>query len=53
MRYIIREKFFVKKTKKPKMEETDRQTLIEYYRADVEKLEDFLGRKLPWKNFSV
>ena len=50
-RDIIREKFFVNKAKKPKMEEKDRQTLIEYYRDDVEKLQKLLGRKLPWKNF--
>ena len=51
MRDIIREKFFINKVKKPKMEEKDRQTLIEYYRADVEKLQKLLGRKPPWKNF--
>ena len=33
------------------MNDKDRQLLIDYYKDDVKKLENILGRKLPWKNF--
>jgi len=36
---------------KPKMSEKDRETLIKFYKGDVEQLKLILGRKLPWKNF--
>jgi len=39
------------KKSKPKMSEKDRETLIKFYKDDVEKLKLILGRKLPWKNF--
>jgi len=51
-RTIIREKILTRKKPKPKMEQKDRSFLINYYKDDVKKLEDLLGRKLPWKNFS-
>ena len=40
------------KKPKPKMSEKDRETLIKFYKGDVEQLKLILGRKLPWKNFS-
>jgi hypothetical protein len=51
-RDYIRNKLY-KKGKKPKMDETDRKILIDYYKDDVRKLENLLGRKLPWTNFIV
>jgi len=46
----LRNKLY-KKGKKPNMDETDRKILIDFYKDDVRKLENSLGRKLPWKNF--
>ena len=34
------------------MTEEDREILREYYKDDVKKLQNILGRKLPWPNFS-
>jgi len=36
---------------KPEMSEKDRESLIKFYKDDVEQLKLLLGRKLPWKNF--
>jgi hypothetical protein len=33
---------------KPKLSESDKNFLIEYYKIDIEQLEQLLGRKLPW-----
>jgi len=38
----------VKKAQKPKMFENDRKLLENLYKDDAKKLEDLLGRKLPW-----
>jgi len=46
----LRDKLF-KKGKKPQMTTQDRKTLVDFYKDDVRKLENLLGRKLPWKNF--
>jgi len=51
-RKFIKEKILVGKTDKPKMEQKDRDFLIELYHDDVKKLETILGRKFPWKNFN-
>ena len=51
-RKFIREKILFKSASKPKMQENDRRTLVNYYQEDVKKLEEILGRKLPWKNFN-
>jgi len=40
-----------KKSTKPKMDLKDKKFLIEFYKDDVQKLEELLGKKLPWKNF--
>ena len=44
-------KILVKPSKKPKMEQEDCEILIKFYSDDVRNLQEFLGRKLPWKNF--
>lgn len=51
VRRSLREKIFTKQQSKPEMAPSDREVLINYYREDVEKLQNFLGRKLPWPNF--
>jgi len=37
---------------KPKMEPKEREFLKNFYKDDVINLENLLGRKLPWPNFS-
>lgn len=41
----------LKNESKPTMNQEDRETLVEYYREDVENLKKLLDRKLPWGNF--
>jgi len=50
-RRTLKEKLILKEEEKPKMEENEKKLLINYYRDDVQKLKNLLGRKLPWKNF--
>jgi len=50
-RVSLKEKFFLKRQKKPELESKDKANLIKFYQEDVKKLESVLGRKLPWKNF--
>ena len=50
-REFLREKILFKKLPKPRMNQEDKETLIKFYRDDVEKLQTLLGRKLPWPNF--
>ncbi len=50
-RRILKEKLILKEEEKPKMEEKEKILLINYYRDDVQKLKNLLGKKLPWKNF--
>ena len=33
------------------MNQEDKDSLIKFYQDDVEKLQNILGRKLPWPNF--
>ena len=47
----FRKKFFTQKNNKPKMNEEDRLMLIDFYKDDVIKLQNFLQRSFPWKNF--
>jgi hypothetical protein len=37
---------------KPKMNESERKILVDYFYSDVKKLETILNKKLPWKNFN-
>jgi len=50
-RRLLKDKVLLKKSPKPKMDEKDRDILINFYREDVEKLQTLIGRKLPWANF--
>ena len=50
-RSSLAEKFLLTKKEKPKMDEKSTSMLTKYYEDDVHKLENFLGRKLPWPNF--
>jgi hypothetical protein len=52
-RRILKNKVLSKKQEKPKMEERDKKILINFYKDDVRKLENLLGTKLPWKNFTA
>lgn len=50
-RLFIREKLLVKNQSKPKMDDGEKEDLINFYREDVAKIKTLLGRDLPWKNF--
>jgi len=52
LRLYIRYNVFIKDATKPKMNEADKEFLIELYRSDFEKTQSLLGRILPWNNFS-
>jgi len=50
---LVHNKYDEKKFgEKPKISNAERQILNEYYYEDVKKLEELLGQKLPWDNFS-
>jgi len=49
--FLLGKLIFTKKPK-PAIDEELRTKLIKYYCEDVKKLENLLGRKFPWKNFS-
>jgi len=51
LRKLVRNAFLMKRMPKPKMDDEDRQFLVQYYRDDVRRLELLLGRRLPWRNF--
>jgi len=51
IRKFLRFKLLEKRINKPKMETNERQFLIKFYRDDVNKLKEILGRELPWSNF--
>ena len=51
MRQKVGDKYFLKQIKKPKMLENERNYLRELYNDEVNELEKFLGKKLPWKDF--
>jgi len=50
-RQLLSGKILLKKIPKPKIDLEDKKTLIEYYRDDVQKLEQLIDRELPWPNF--
>ncbi len=50
-RRVLREKILLKNEPKPKIRKDDKEILIKFYREDVEKIQNILGRKLPWENF--
>ncbi len=51
IRKLVRNTFLIKDAPKPQMGPEAREFLIRYYRDDVLRLEDLLGRRLPWRNF--
>jgi len=51
LRKLVRNAFLMKRAPKPKMNDEDRQFLVQYYREDVRRLDLLLGRRLPWRNF--
>ncbi len=51
LRKSIRNALLTKRADKPEMKRTTRDRLIAYYRDDVRRLEDLLGRRMPWHNF--
>jgi len=51
VRKVGRDKILLKQQTKPKMNEKDRKSLVNFYKEDVEKLQNILGQRLPWKNF--
>ena len=51
LRKQIRNAFLVKQVPKPAMEPEAREFLVRYYCDDVARLENLLGRPLPWRNF--
>jgi len=53
MRKLVRNTVLVKHAPKPAMDDEAREFLIDYYRDDVLRLEDMLGRSLPWRNFEI
>jgi len=50
-RKFLKEKFIIKKQKKPKMDEKDIEILRNFYSKDIKKLEIILNRRVPWSNF--
>jgi len=51
IRLYVRDDILIKKSKKPHMEENNKEFLQEVFNEDVQKISRLLGRKLPWKNF--
>jgi len=51
IRKFLRKKLLVSPRVKPKIDERDREVLIDYYKSDVLNLKKILDRKLPWSNF--
>jgi hypothetical protein len=51
LRKFVRNTLLMKPAAKPRMDESSRAFLIDYYRDDVCRLESLLGRRLPWRNF--
>ena len=51
IRVSIREKLLVEQKSKPQISNEDREALMKFYNEEVKKLQQMLGRKLPWPNF--
>jgi len=52
-RRFVRDNFILKKNQqKPKMDDEDRNMLVNFYWDDVKNLEEILGLKLPWPHFN-
>ncbi len=48
LRVLVKERILLKQVSKPAMPQEARKFLEDLYRDDVRKLEEFLGRRLPW-----
>lgn len=48
IRWSIKEKFLLTESKKPKLNQSDQKMLEEIFRDDSIKLQELLGRELPW-----
>lgn len=53
LRKQVRNRFLVKQVAKPALEPDARAFLVDYYSDDVRRVADFLGRPLPWRNFTA
>jgi hypothetical protein len=51
LRKWVRNALLVKPAPKPQMDAGTRELLVRYYRDDVGRLENILGRRMPWRNF--
>jgi len=49
---VFLKKFLFKKQPKPEITQEDRKALKDFYRNDVTKVQNLLGRNLQWPNFS-
>ncbi len=52
-RKSLREKALKRTIPKPMMDQKDKDFLINFYQDDVKKLQELLGRELPWLNFKM
>ena len=52
LQLLMRNKFFIVNTSKPKINNDDKEFLKKLYQPDVEKLQTILSHNLMWKNFS-
>jgi len=50
-RQKLGDKFFLKQTKKPSMQNDERKQLKEIYKNEVKNLEELLGKNLSWSDF--
>jgi len=48
IRIRIREQLLTQKAKKPVMLDEDKNFLEQFYRKEIEKLQDILNKELPW-----
>jgi len=51
LRKLVRNVLLMKRVPKPRIDDEAREFLVQYYRADVRRLELLLARRLPWRNF--
>ncbi|MCP3932313.1 MAG: sulfotransferase [Bacteroidetes bacterium] len=51
-RKYVRDHILLQKAEKPKMLDEDRKKLQEYFTEDTIAVENILGRKVPWNNFT-
>jgi len=52
IQWYLRKKLFNETKQKLELLKEDKKILKKYYNEDVKKLREFLGRSLPWLNFT-